>query len=81
MVEDKGKNMDEFEKVIADMCDYFIKDNSALKSKLPSGLSSRELECVRRLAASHDLSITKQNRLGVESLFLTKKNYYYKDSM
>ena len=70
----------EFEQIAIEMCDSFIKDDNLLKQQIPHGLSLAELECIRGVAASRGLSITKLNRFNVETSFLTKKSYYSKET-
>lgn len=78
---DKDKKTDEFEQVAIEMCDFFIEDTTVMKQQIPNGLSQQEIACIQRVAAARGLSITKQTRYDVESMFLTKKSYYAKDSM
>ncbi|KAJ8668966.1 hypothetical protein QAD02_000225 [Eretmocerus hayati] len=68
-----------FEKVALEMCENFLKDDSILKQEIPNGLSVEEQACIRRVAASKGLSITKQERFGSETSYLTKKSYYSRD--
>lgn len=76
-----GNKNSEFEQVAIELCDTFINDSTTSKQQIPHGLSVDEQECIRRVAASRGLSIIKQTRFEVESLFLTKKSFYSREPL
>jgi len=68
---------DTFENTAADVCDSLIQ-SSLLRQEIPSNLSSEEMQCIEKIAASRDLSITEQTfrEANSRTYFLTKKLYH-----
>lgn len=67
----KEIKVNEFRKVIRDICETVINGNDIRRS-LPEGLTEEELQIVREEAAVLGLNIVTSSRFGKELLYLQK---------